>query len=100
MLPEHLRPGANEGYSRNQIKELVKMILNGTYDNKSEDNWLNKIHYELIPPADKPVFKARHFNNHSTAVKKNTSRDCRDSLHSVSDMEPVMTANLQEMSSI
>lgn len=33
MLPEHLRPGANEGYSRNQIKELVKMILNGTYDN-------------------------------------------------------------------
>jgi len=105
MLPEHLRPGANEGYSQSMIQGLVKSILNGSFDDEAEDKWLNKIHYELIPAADKPLFKSRHLGNASTSMTARkgdrTAKDkvYHDSIHSVSDIDPVMTANL-EMSSI
>jgi hypothetical protein len=99
MLPEHLRSGAVEGFSLTRVRGLVKMILDGTYNDEQEDKWLNKIHYELIPPADKPLFKSRHFKKPDLSTRKHTHGEIRDSIHSVSDMDPVMTANL-EMSSI
>ena len=45
MLPEYLRKGALETFSVGMVKDLLKSILNNTFDDDREDEMLNKIYY-------------------------------------------------------
>jgi len=49
MLPDYLRKGALETFSVGMVKELMQSVLENTFDDEKEDEYLNKILYELIP---------------------------------------------------
>jgi hypothetical protein len=49
MLPSYLRDGGDSGeVSVETVRLLVKKILAGTYDEASEEVYLNKIIYSLL----------------------------------------------------
>ena len=44
-----MKDGDSGNVSVGMVRNLVKSILEGTYDDATEDRHLNKILYELIP---------------------------------------------------
>ena len=41
------------------LKKLAKSVLNGTYDDKSEQDWINTIIYRNLPSHERANFRAQ-----------------------------------------
>ena len=50
-LPDYLRPFV-EPLPMNDVKKLAKQILDNTYDNQKEDDYLNTMIYRHLPRHD------------------------------------------------
>jgi hypothetical protein len=65
-IPENLVPF--RAVSKSQIKQIVKSMLNGTYDQQKEDYRINMAIYKTLDKYQKPHFK-KMFLEKSKQVK-------------------------------
>ena len=45
------------------VKGIVKKVLDGTYDDKKEIDWLNKIKYQNLPRYEKADFRNKYLKH-------------------------------------
>ena len=50
------------------VKALVKKILNGTYDEQKEIDWLNTVTYRHLPAHEKLDFRSKYLKHIPTYV--------------------------------
>ena len=57
-LPDYLKP-FQEPPAMSDVKKLAKSVLNGTYDDQNEQDWINTIVYRNLPDHEKANFRAQ-----------------------------------------
>jgi len=61
-LPDYLKNFV-EPTAISDVKALAKKILDGTYDEKKEIDWLNTITYQNLPSHKKPEFRNKNLKH-------------------------------------
>ena len=66
---------------QSDVKKIAKSILDGSYDQKREDDWVNTVVYRNLPKHEKTNFRAKHLNHLSlyyldeVAIKRQQKRE-------------------------
>ena len=61
-LPDYLKR-FEEPQKMSDVAKLAKQVLNGSYDEKKEDDWLNTIVYRHLPAHEKANYRAKHLKH-------------------------------------
>lgn len=62
QTPDYMRP-FKAPVPQNHLKKIAKDIINGSFDDKAEDDYINIMNYLALSKGEKPHFRARNLKH-------------------------------------